>query len=206
MNTGSLISNWIVNISYMLPGSVGRWLRNSTAGMRSTQYDVRNTVDAPGRYRRTVAAAAPPPIERQPQYALGTNTVTASVDQGRRQPAGAADANGGAAAPHRGGGPSASRAHGLVTDAADRRRRFAERDAPGAAHGRSPKTQHYDFRVLSRSVDGNEDSPVIDHGSVALRAGPVLRRMLCWVLLALAVLFSRLAGVVPAEHVWAIGH
>jgi len=52
----------------------------------------------------------------------------------------------------------------------------------------SPKTRHYGFQVLSRSVDGAEDAPVVDHGSVALRAAPLLRRILGWVLFALSAL------------------
>ena len=33
-----------------------------------------------------------------------------------------------------------------------------------------------------------EEAPVVDHGSVALRAAPVLRRVLGWVLFALSAL------------------
>ena len=69
---------------------------------------------------------------------------------------------------------------------------------------RTPKSQHYAFQVLSRSIDGAEDNPVVDHGSVALRAAPLLGRVLGWALLAVtAVLLAafvwyvlRVAGVV----------
>ena len=57
---------------------------------------------------------------------------------------------------------------------------------------RFPRTQHYDFKVLSRSVDGNENTPVIDHGSVALRGGSVFKRILSWVLLLLAAVLLAL--------------
>jgi len=52
--------------------SVGASLRESTAGMRATQYEVRNVVDAPGRYQRMVAAAAPPRISTNPNMPLNT--------------------------------------------------------------------------------------------------------------------------------------
>jgi hypothetical protein len=57
---------------------------------------------------------------------------------------------------------------------------------------RFPRAQHYDFKVLSRSVDGNESVPVIDHGNVALRRGPIVRRILSWLLLAAAVILLAL--------------
>jgi VWFA-related protein len=199
VNAGSMISNWIVNISYILPGSVGRNLRDSTAGMRSAQYNVRNTVDAPGRYRRMVSAAAPPDLSgANPNTALGTNTVTVPWPKEGVNPPPRADAKGGAAS-----------GTATVVAAPTRTARSGWSLTPPIDAGdsltvqllvrpaRSPKTQHYGFQVLSRSIDGAEETPVTDHGSVALRAAPVLRRILGWVFFALAaLLFAVLAWYV----------
>jgi VWFA-related protein len=190
VNTGNLISNWIVNISYILPGSAGRSLRDSTAGMRSAQYNVRNTVDAPGRYRRMVSAAAPPDLSgANPNTALGTNTVTVPWPKEGVNPPPRADAKGGvstssatvAAAPTR-----AARSGWSLTPPIDAGGSLTVQLLVRPAG--SPKSQHYGFQVLSRSVDGAEDAPVVDHGSVALRAAPVVRRVLGWVLFALSAL------------------
>jgi hypothetical protein len=190
VNAGSLISNWIVNISYILPGSAGRSLRDSTAGMRSAQYNVRNTVDAPGRYRRMVSAAAPPDLSgANPNTALGTNTVTVPWPKEGVNPPPRADVKGGdntgsatvAAAPTR-----AARSGWSLTPPIDAGGSLAVQLLVRPA--RSPKSQHYGFQVLSRSVDGAEDAPVVDHGSVALKAAPMLRRVLGWVLFAVSAL------------------
>lgn len=185
VNTGSVISNWIVTVSYLLPGSLGESLRESTAGMRSTQYQVRNVVDEPGRYQRMVAAAAPPRISTNPNAPLNTGNqlpatwskTGASTSGGNgatalqtivAQPRPAARSGWSLTPPVDGGGS-------LTVQLKVRPARF-------------PRSQHYDFQVLSRSVDGNEATPIVEHGSVALRGGPIFRRILSWVLLALAAI------------------
>jgi VWFA-related protein len=182
VNTGSVISNWIVTVSYLLPGSLGASLRESTAGMRSTQYEVRNVVDAPGRYQRMVAAAAPPRISTSPNMPANTgNQLPTTWSKSGGAPSNGAAATVAAVAQPK---PVARSGWSLTPpiDAGDSLTVTLK-----VRPARFPRSQHYDFKVLSRSVDGNESVPVIDHGSVALRGGPVFRRILSWVLLAVAV-------------------
>jgi VWFA-related protein len=179
VNTGSVLSNWIVTVSYLLPGTLGETLRESTAGMRATQYEVRNVVDAPGRYQRMVTAAAPPRISTNPNMPLNTGnqlptTWTKPTTNG-------------------GNGATAAATVAVVQPRPVARSGWSLTPPVNAGDsllvtlkvrpGRFPKSQHYDFKVLSRSVDGNENTPIIDHGSVALRGGPVVRRILSWLLL-----------------------
>ncbi len=182
VNTGSVLSNWIVTISYLLPGTLGASLRESTAGMRATQYEVRNVVDTPGRYQRMVAAAAPPRISTSPMPLNTGNQLPASWSKtGASTPStGTATTQAAVAQPK----PVARNGWSLTPpiDAGDTLAVTLK-----VRPARFPRSQHYDFKVLSRSVDGNESTPVIDHGSVALRGGPIFRRILSWVLLALAV-------------------
>ena len=184
VNTGSVISNWIVTVSYLLPGSLGESLRESTAGMRATQYEVRNVVDTPGRYQRMVAAAAPPRISTNPNMPLNTgNQLPATWSKtGATTPSNGANATQAAVAQPK---PVARSGWSLTPpiDAGDSLTVTLK-----VRPARFPRAQHYDFKVLSRSVDGNESVPVIDHGSVALRRGPIFRRILSWALLAAAVI------------------
>jgi VWFA-related protein len=183
VNTGSVLSNWIVTVSYLLPGTLGETLRESTAGMRSTQYEVRNVVDAPGRYQRMVAAAAPPRISTNPNMPLNTGNQLPATWSKTGTPSNGANATTAPAAVAQ-PKPVARSGWSLTPpiDAGD-----ALTVTLKVRPARFPRAQHYDFKVLSRSVDGNESVPVIDHGSVALRRGPIFRRILSWVLLVLAV-------------------
>ena len=182
VNTGSVLSNWIVTVSYLLPGTLGETLRESTAGMRSTQYAVRNVVDTPGRYQRMVAAAAPPRISTSPVPLNTGNQLPATWSKtGTSTPSNGAAATQAAVAQPK---PVARSGWSLTPpiDGGDTLTVTLK-----VRPARFPRSRHYDFKVLSRSVDGNESTPVIDHGSVALRGGSILRRILSWVLLALAV-------------------
>jgi hypothetical protein len=192
VNTGSVLSNWIVTVSYLLPGTLGETLRDSTAGMRSTQYDVRNVVDTPGRYQRMVAAAAPPRISTDPNTPLNTGnqlpttwSKPATTTKNGNGATGATAVQTVVAPPK----PVARSGWSLTPpiDAGDSLSVTLK-----IRPGRFPRSQHYDFKVMSRSVDGNEETPIIDHGSVALRGGPVVRRILSWVLLGLTVILLAL--------------
>ncbi len=188
VSTGSVISNWIVTVSYLLPGQLGQGLRESTAGMRSTQYQVRNVVDAPGRYQRMVAAAAPPQISSSPigpansGNALPTTYVRTPSNSGGGS---AATTPAAVAQPKR-----VVRTGWSLTPPLDAGEALTV--TLKVRPGRFPRTRHYDFKVYSRSVDGNEDTPLIDHGSVALRGGPVLKRLLSWLLLGAAIVLLAL--------------
>jgi hypothetical protein len=192
VNTGSVISNWIVTVSYLLPGTLGETLRESTAGMRSTQYEVRNVVDAPGRYQRMVAAAAPPRISTSPQGPMNTgNQLPATWS---KTPAASGNGNGATATQTAAVAQPkpVARSGWSLTPPIDAGSSLAV--TLKVRPGRFPRSQHYDFKVLSRSVDSNESTPVTDFGSVALRGGPIFRRILSWVLLlATAALVAGLA-------------
>jgi len=188
VNTGSVLSNWIVTVSYLLPGQLGESLRESTAGMRATQYQVRNVVDTPGRYQRMVAAAAPPRISTNPNTPLNTgNQLPATWTK-----TAASSGNGATAVQTAGAQPKpAARSGWSLTPPVDGGDSLTVQLKVRPA--RFPKSQHYGFQVLSRSVDGNEDTPIIDHGSVALRGGSNFKRVLSWLLLGLsAILFALL--------------
>jgi hypothetical protein len=52
---------------------------------------------------------------------------------------------------------------------------------------RRPKTQHYTFRVLSRTAEDDSATPLIEHGTVALRGLPFGRTLLSVVLLLVSL-------------------
>jgi hypothetical protein len=169
----STITTWLVTITYLLPGSVGESLRASMSGVFNTQYQVRNVVDAPGRYQRAIAASAPPPMGGNPNAPLNTGNQYA-VAWPKTSGNGA---NAQAAQPR----PVARSGWSLTPpiDAGDTLA-IQLRIRPA----RFPRSQHYDFVVLSRSVDGTQEAPLTEHGSVALRGGPIVRRILGWLFLA----------------------
>ena len=195
VNRGSTITTWIVNISYILPGSLGDSLRGATSGLFATQYQVGHAVDAPGRFQRTVTGAAPPRELRtgDPNSPLNLSSVQGPSSKSTTSGNGAATAQATAAARAK----PVARSGWSLTPPVD----------AGAAltiqmkvrPNRRPKSRHYDFQVLSRSVDGSEDTPVIDHGSVALRGASMRRVVLSWLLLGIAlVLLVLLAAYVLA--------
>ncbi|MEP7357144.1 MAG: hypothetical protein ABI847_07880, partial [Anaerolineales bacterium] len=127
-----------------------------------------------------------------PNTALGTNTVSVPWPKEGVNPPAHADSKGGSsassttvAAPAR-----AARSGWSLTPPVDAGGSLTVQLLVRPT--RSPKSQHYAFQVLSRSVDGAEETPVVEHGSVALRAAPLLRRVLGWVLFALSALLLAL--------------
>jgi hypothetical protein len=52
---------------------------------------------------------------------------------------------------------------------------------------RAPRTQHYAFRVLSRTAEDEAAQPVIEHGTIALKGVGLARRVLSTVLFVLSV-------------------
>ena len=188
VNYTSMFSTWIVTISYLLPGGLGQSMRNSMSGLFSTQYQVRNVVDAPGRYQRMVSASAPPRLGGNPNAPLNTgNPVSVAWPKTSTTTSG----NGATATQAVVAQPKqVARSGWSLTPPIDSGDSLTVQLKVRPA--RFPKSRHYDFQVLSRSVDGNEETPVTDHGSVALRGGPIFRRILSWVLLAVAVILLAL--------------
>src|SRR5579859_3774120 len=180
----SMFSTWIVTISYLLPGGLGDSLRNSMSGLFNTQYQVRNVVDAPGRYQRMVTASAPPPMGGNPDAPLNRgNQLPATWSKTGTNSSGSNGAAAGAtaAAPAR----PVARSGWSLTPPVDAGETLAVQLKVRPA--RFPRSKHYSFLVLSRAVDGSEETPITDHGSVALRGGSIFRRVLSWLFLAAAV-------------------
>lgn len=184
----STFSTWFVTISYLLPGGLGDSLRNSMSGLFNTQYAVRNAVDTPGRYQRMVTASAPPPMAGNPNAPLNTgNQLPATYSRTGNGATTQTATTQAAVAPAK---PVVARTGWSLTPPIDAGDSLTVQLKVRPA--RFPKSQHYGFLVLSRSVDGNEDVPITDHGSVALRGGPILRRILSWVLLGVTAILLAL--------------
>ncbi len=179
------ITAWLVNVSYLMPGSGGRKLRGNVSQVRSAQYDAYEGLEMPGRVERVVKAAAPPAVTGSSSTALGGYAAA---------PSGVATAGlapGGAAATAYTGAPTtlaqagSARPGWSVTPYIDPGQSLVVQLLVSPM--RAPRTQHYAFRVLSRTAEDEAAAPVIEHGTVALKGVGLGRRLLSTVLFLLSV-------------------
>lgn len=177
------ITAWFVNVSYLMPGSGGRKLRGQVSQARSVQYDAYEGLEMPGRVERVVKAAAPPPtitgssgttLGGYASAPVGTATATAGSTTAQYTGAPTALAQAGNARPGWSVTPYVEPGQSLVVQLL-------------VSPLRAPRTQHYAFRVLSRTAEEEAAQPVIEHGTVALQGLGVGRRILSTVLFLLSL-------------------
>jgi hypothetical protein len=190
------ITSWLMNVAYLIPGMGGQRLRSQVSQARTVQYDVHEGLEMPGRAERVVKSAAAVPISGGGPHSPVQQTAVAT------QTAGAANGNGHSAAAV----PPAQRAavSGQPTAlAAAGAGRAGWSVTPYIEPGQSlvvqllvspvkrPRSQHYAFRVLSRSAEAEGAEPLVEHGTVALRGLSAARGV--WTLLLLLISLTLLA-------------
>ena len=177
------ITAWLSNVSYLMPGTGGRKMRGGISQVRGVQYDAYEGLEMPGRVERVVKAAAPPPVTGSSGTTLGGYAAapTATMAAGTAQAAPAqltgaptTLAQAGAARPGWSVTPYIDPGQSLVVQLL-------------VSPLRAPRTQHYAFRVLSRTAEDDTAQPVIEHGTVALKGVGLGRRVLATVLFLLTV-------------------
>jgi VWFA-related protein len=192
------ITSWLMNVAYLLPGRGGQQLRSQVSQSRSVQYDAHEALEKPGRIERVVKSATP--------TVPGGGPHSAPANQPAR--AGTASGNGHAAAatlPAPGGTLTAGAGQSTVLASAGAQRpgwSVTPYVEPGqslvvqllVSPTRAPRSQHYAFRVLSRTAEAEGGEPLVEHGTVALRGLPILRR--AWTLLLLVLSAALLALLV----------
>jgi VWFA-related protein len=187
------LSVWLMNLSYLMPGAAGRNIRARVSQSRTVQYDVHEGFEMPGRVDRMVKAATPGTVQ-----GLSHGPAPANVA--------AARAGGGAAVasvPSTGLAAAGQGAPTALAQAGSAHPGWSVTPyiEPGSSltvqllvsPARPPRTQHYAFRVLSRTAEDEAATPLIEHGSVPLRGLPWTRRA---VSLALMVVVLGLLAVV----------
>jgi VWFA-related protein len=180
------ISVWLMNLSYLVPGAAGRQLRGQVSQSRTLQYDVHEGLEMPGRVERMVKAATPGTVQ-----GLSHGPAPANVAAGSGSAAATAALPAPGASAGAGAAPTALAAAGKahpgwsVTPYIEPGSTLAVQLLVSPA--RRPKTQHYSFRVLSRTAEDDSATPLIEHGTVALRGLPFGRTLLSVVLLLVSL-------------------
>lgn len=174
---------WLVNLSYLMPGSGGRKLRGNVSQVRSVQYDAHEGLEMPSRVESVVKAAAQPKFISSSGTTVGGYTAapTAVATAGAAPAAGTQYSTGpttlaqaGSARPGWSVTPYIEPGQSLVIQLL-------------VSPVRAPRSQHYAFRVLSRTAEDENAAPVVEHGTVALKGVGAGRRVLSTVLFLLSV-------------------
>lgn len=175
---------WLVNLSYLMPGSGGRKLRGNVSQVRSVQYDAHEGLEMPSRVESVVKAAA------QPKFVSSTGPAVGGYASAPTAVATAATAGNAATA-------SYTSAPTTLAQAGSARPGWSVTPYIDPGHSlvvqllvspvRAPRSQHYAFRVLSRTAEDENAAPVIEHGTVALKGVGAGRRVLSTVLFLLSV-------------------
>jgi VWFA-related protein len=156
------VGTWLMDLSRLLPGSAGRSARQASAQVGRVQQNVRTVSEQPGRAQRAVGRVVPMKAMGQPaastSAAAPARTETAVIAGPAAEPARKAAA-GWSLTPFV--EPDQSLTVELLVSPA-----------------RTPRSQHYPFRLLSRTAEDSQAAPVIEHASVALAGVPLLRRLL----------------------------
>ena len=192
------ITAWLMNVAYLIPGVGGQRLRSQVSQARTVQYDVHEGLEMPGRAERVVKSAATVPVGGSSVHSpVGTATATT--------PAGAATGNGHSAAalppaqraamsgqPTALASAGAGRAGWSVTPYIDPGQSLVVQLLVSPV--KRPRSQHYAFRVLSRTAEAEGAEPLVEHGTVALRGLSAARG--AWTLLLLLISLTLLVLLV----------
>jgi VWFA-related protein len=198
------ITAWMMNVAYLIPGVGGQRLRSQVSQARTVQYDVHEGLEMPGRVERVVKAATP--VNPMEVHGVGP------VNVAQQQAAHAAAAQGGAANGNGHGAPALAAPQRTVVSGQPTALASAGSGRPGWSvtpylePGQSlvvqlmvtpvkrPRSQHYAFRVLSRTAEAENAEPIVEHGTVALRGLGVFRQI--WTLLLMVISLGLLALLV----------
>jgi hypothetical protein len=174
------ITSWMVNVSYLMPGAGGRKMRGNISQVRGVQYEAYEGLEMPGRVDRVVKAAAPGVGGPATNTAVGgyasapTAIAPAPTATLIHHDAPTVLAQAGTARPGWSVTPYIDPGQSLVVQLL-------------VSPLRAPRSQHYAFRILSRTAEEENAPPVIEHGTVALKGVGIGRRILSTVLFLLSL-------------------